>query len=121
MPDLNSLLLSSGAPKKLVDFYRRVLAREPKWIEGEYSGFEAGACALVIGPHSGVHGQSKNPERIIMNFETREVKGEFERMKGMGAKVIAESYSMGDDPDFLIATLADPDGNYFQVVSPMKR
>jgi hypothetical protein len=35
--------------------------------------------------------------------------------------VIAEPYHMGDDQDFLIATLADPDGNYFQLVSPMKR
>ena len=121
MLDLNSLLLFSEAPKKLVDFYRRVLSREPKWIEGEYIGFEAGACALVIGPHSGVQGQSQNPERIIFNFETNEVKGEFERMKSLGAKVIADPYHMGDDENFLIATLADPDGNYFQLVSPMKR
>jgi len=41
-------------------------------------------------------------------------------MKKLGAKVIAEPYSMGNDPEFLLATLADPDGNYFQVVSPMK-
>jgi prophage DNA circulation protein len=34
--------------------------------------------------------------------------------------VIAEPYSMDDDQDFLIATLADPDGNCFQHVSPMK-
>ena len=64
MFDLNSLLLFSETPKKLVDFYRQVLAREPKWQEGEYSGFEAGACTLIIGPHSKVHGQNKNPERI---------------------------------------------------------
>jgi predicted enzyme related to lactoylglutathione lyase len=120
MVNLNSFLLSSEAPKKLVDFYRRVLAREPKWQEGEYSGFEAGACTLVIGPHSEVHGQSKSPERIIFNFETGDVKGEFERMKGLGVKVIAQPYNMDNDPDFLIATLADPDGNYFQLVSPMK-
>ena len=120
MLDLNSLLLFSEVPQKLVDFYRKVLAREPKWQEEEYSGFEIGAGALVIGPHSKVHGQSKNPERIIFNFETSEVKSEFERMKGLGAKVIAEPYSMGDDKDFLIATLADPDGNYFQLMSPMK-
>jgi predicted enzyme related to lactoylglutathione lyase len=56
----------------------------------------------------------------MFNFETSDVKSEFERMKGLGAKVVAEPYSMGDEPDFLIATLADPDGNYFQVVSPMK-
>ena len=121
MLSLNSLLLFSEAPKKLIDFYRKVLALQPKWQEEEYTGFEVGSCALVIGPHSKVHGQSKNPERILFNFETNDVKGEFERMKGLGVKVIAEPYHMGDDPDFWIATLADPDGNYFQLVSPMKR
>ena len=120
MLNLNSLLLSSEAPKKLVDFYRRILALEPKWQEGEFSGFEAGTCTLVIGPHSKVHAQNKNPERIIFNFETNDVKGEFERMKGLGAKVIAEPYRMEDDQDHLIATLTDPDWNYFQLMSPMK-
>lgn len=120
MLNLNSLLLFSEAPKKLVDFYRRVLGQEPKWQEEEFSGFEVGACALVIGLHSEVHGPNKNPQRTMFNFETSDVKGEFERMKGLGAKVIAEPYHMGDDQDFLIATLADPDGNYFQLVSPMK-
>ena len=120
MLNLNSLLLFSEAPKRLVDFYRQVFAREPKWHEGEYNGFEAGACALVIGPHSEVQGRNKNPERIMFNFETSDVKGEFERMKGLGAKVIAEPYHMGNERDHLIATLADPDGNYFQLMSPMQ-
>jgi predicted enzyme related to lactoylglutathione lyase len=120
MLSLNSLLLFSEAPKKLVDFYRQVLAREPKMQEEEYSGFEVGASALVIGPHSKVHGQSKNPERIMFNFETNDVQGEFKRMKGLGAKVIAEPYHPADDQDMWIATLADPDGNYFQLISPMK-
>ena len=120
MLNLNSLLLFSEAAKKLVDFYRQVLAREPKWQEGEFSGFEVEACALVIGPHSKVHGQNKNPERIMFNFETKDVKGEFERIKRLGAKVVAEPYHMGDDQNHLIATLADPDGNYFQLLSPMK-
>ena len=120
MLNLNSLLLFSEAPKKLVDFYRQVLAREPKWQEDEYSGFEFETCTLVIGPHSKVHGPNRNPERIMFNFETNDVKGEFERMKRLGAKVIAEPYTMGDDQGHLIATLADPDGNYFQLISPMK-
>src|SRR5512143_2160742 len=118
MLGLNSLLLFSEAPQKLADFYRAVLARAPKQEEG-YSVFGEGACALVIGPHSKVQGQNRNPERIIINFETNDVKGEFERVKKLGAKVIAEPYRMGDDQDFWIATLADPDGNYFQLVSPM--
>ena len=119
MINLNSILLFSEAPKKLVDFYRQVLGREPKWQEGEYNGFEVGACALVVGPHSKVRGANKNPERVMFNFETSEVKTEFERMKGLGAKVIAEPYQMGDDRGHWIATLADPDGNYFQLMSPM--
>jgi hypothetical protein len=53
-----------------------------------------------------VHGQSKNPERIMFNFETKDVKGEFKRMKGLGAKEIAEPYHPDDDQDSWIATLA---------------
>jgi predicted enzyme related to lactoylglutathione lyase len=56
----------------------------------------------------------------MLNFETSDVHGEFVRIKGLGAKAIAEPYSMNDNKDFLIATLADPDGNYFQLMTPMK-
>ncbi len=120
MLNFNSLLLFSEAPKKLVDFYRKILARNPKWEEGDFTVFEVGTGSLVIGPHSKVHGASKNPERLMFNFETSEVKGEFERIKALGAKVVAEPYHMGEGENHWIATLADPDGNYFQLVSPMK-
>ena len=43
------------------------------------------------------------------------MKDEFERIKAAGATVIKEPYEMGDA---WIATLADPDGNYFQLMSP---
>jgi predicted enzyme related to lactoylglutathione lyase len=56
----------------------------------------------------------------MLNFETSDVKGEFKRIKGLGVKVIADPYHMEDDQDSLIATFADPEGNYFQLVSPMK-
>jgi predicted enzyme related to lactoylglutathione lyase len=100
MLNLNSILLFSETPKKLVDFYRKVLSLEPKWQEEEYTGFQAGACALIIGPHSKVYGESRNPERIMFNFEASDVKGEFKRIKGLGAKVIAEPYTMENDKDF---------------------
>ncbi len=121
MLNLNSLLLFSETPKKFVDFYRQVLALEPKWQEEEYTGFEVGACTFIIGPHSKVHGKNKNPERIMFNFETSDVKGEFQRLKGLGVKVVAEPYTMENDKDFWIATLADPDGNYFQLNSSMNK
>jgi predicted enzyme related to lactoylglutathione lyase len=61
-------------------------------------------------------GSTKDPGRIMINFETTNVKEEFERIKALGVKVIREPYEMGGG---WIATLADPDGNYFQLVTPM--
>jgi predicted enzyme related to lactoylglutathione lyase len=52
----------------------------------------------------------------MLNFETSQVKEEFERIKALGAEVIRAPYDMEGG---WIATLADPDGNYFQLVSPM--
>jgi predicted enzyme related to lactoylglutathione lyase len=61
-------------------------------------------------------GSAKEPGRIMFNFETAQVKEEFERIKALGAAVIREPYQMGDG---WIATLADPDGNYFQLITSM--
>ena len=52
-------------------------------------------------------------------IETADVKGEFDRMKAAGAIVVREPYSFEEYPDAWIATLADPDGNYFELMSPM--
>jgi predicted enzyme related to lactoylglutathione lyase len=52
----------------------------------------------------------------MFNFETQQVKQEFERIKAHGATVIREPYEMGGG---WIATLADPEGNIFQLISPM--
>ena len=61
-------------------------------------------------------GRTKDPGRVMLNFETPQVKEEFERVKALGSVVIQEPYEMEGG---WIATLADPDGNYFQLVSPM--
>ena len=68
-----------------------------------------------------VKGANEMPGRIMMNFQTPDVKGEFERIKGLGAAVQQEPYQPGgaDAPEMWIATFEDPDGNYFQLASPM--
>src|SRR5439155_1595167 len=49
-----------------------------------------------------------------------DVNGDFETLKAAGATVIQEPYHPGDDEsEMWIATFADPDSNYFQLVSPM--
>lgn len=120
MLHLNSLLIGSDNPKRLADFYGKVLQSKPGWEDGEYVGYAAGGCYLMFGPHDKVHGSSSNPERVIFNFETADVTGEFDRIKGLeGVGVVQEPYHPGEDPNMTLATLADPDGNYFQLASPM--
>ena len=46
--------------------------------------------------------------------------GDFARMKAAGAIVIAEPSSFDGEPGLSIATFADPDDNYFQLMSPME-
>lgn len=121
MLKFNSLLLFSENPKELAEFYKKVFEKDPDWDEGGYSGFTLGQGMFMVGPHDKVHGKNTNPERALVNFETEDVKGDFERIKKIdGAKVIAEPYAPGEAEEMLLATFADPDGNYFQLASPMQ-
>jgi predicted enzyme related to lactoylglutathione lyase len=117
MLDLNSILIFSEDPKKLADFYGKVLQKGPDYEGGGYYGFSAGKSFLMFGPHSKVSGKNPNPERLMFNFATDDVKGEFARISGLGAATVAEPYQMEGDPGW-IATFADPDGNYFQLMTP---
>lgn len=121
MLNLNSLLVGSENPKKLIAFYAKVFGTKPTWDDGEWAGFEAVNCHFMIGPHSELKGQAKEPQRILINFEVADVKDEFERIKKTGAKVVVEPYAPMEEKGMLIATFADPDGNYFQLMSPEKK
>jgi predicted enzyme related to lactoylglutathione lyase len=116
--NLNSILVGSEDPERLVAYYTRLFG-EPAMSEGGYSGWPFGTGWLTIGPHSEVHGTNPQPGRIIWNLETDDVRGEFDRLVAAGASVVREPYGFDGDEAGLIATLADPDGNYFQLMSPM--
>ena len=118
MLKFSSVMYGSSDPKMLSDFYSKVLEKQPDMVDGDWYGYSMGEFFLTIGSHDKVKGKSKAPERMIVNFETREVVKEFERIKALGATVIAEPYSMGDHEEPGIATFADPDGNYFQLMHP---
>ena len=120
MLKFNSLLLFSENPKELSEFYQKVFKIDPGWKEGGYTGWQLGDGMFMVGPHDKVKGKSKNPERMIVNFETDDVEGEFKRIKKLGATVIAKPYHPGEAEEMSLATFADPDGNYFQLATPMK-
>jgi predicted enzyme related to lactoylglutathione lyase len=118
MLNFNSVLIGSEQPQVLATFYATVFGKPADFADGGYSGWQVGSAYFTVGPHSETKGVAKEPARILLNFETEQVKEEFERVKGVGARVVQEPYQMEGMPGW-IATLADPDGNYFQLTSPM--
>lgn len=115
MLNFSSLMIGTSQVKEMAEFYHKVIGRPADMDEGGWYGWQIGKCFLTIGEHSEVHDKAKEPQRIIINFETKEVQEEFDRIKAIGATVIAAPYGMGDA---LIATFADPDGNYLQLMTP---
>ena len=116
--NLNSILIGSEDPKRLADFYTKLFGK-PVWDEGGYTGWQLGSGFVTVGPHDQVKGRNAQPGRLIWNIESADVKAEFERLKAAGATVIREPYGPDQEPEGLIATFADPDDNYFQLMSPM--
>ena len=118
MLNLNSVMIGTKQPKVLAAFYEKVLGQPAGMVDEEYGffGWQAGVAYLSVLDHSEMIGRTKDPGRIMFNFETPQVKEEFERIKALGGVVIKEPYEMEGG---WIATLADPDGNYFQLVTPM--
>ena len=117
--NFNSILIGSADPQRLVDYYTKLFGAPAMPEEGGYTGWQLGHGLRDGRAALQVQGKNAQPGRLIWNIETADVKGEFERLKAAGAIVVAEPYEFEGAPGSAIATLADPDDNYFQLMSPM--
>ncbi len=115
--NFNNILIGSADPQRLADYYTKLFGK-PTMEDGGYTGWLIGSGFVTVGPHSEVSGKNPQPGRLIWNIETPDVKGEFDRMKAAGAIVVREPYEFEGAPGSAIATLSDPDDNYFQLTSP---
>ena len=116
--NFNSILIGSEDPQRLVDYYTKLFGK-PAFEDGGYSGWPIGSGWITIGPHDQVNGKNAHPGRLIWNIESADVQADFERLRAAGATVVREPYGPDEDADGWIATFADPDDNYFQLMSPM--
>jgi len=116
--NFNSILIGSEDAPSLAAFYTKLFG-DPIWNGPGYTVWQLGSGSVTVGPHSEVTGRNAQPGRLIWNIESEDVRGDFDRFTAAGATVIREPYEFEDAPGSLIATLADPDGNYFQLASPM--
>ncbi len=113
----SGVMIGSDDPHALAAFYTAFLG-EPGFKDENWYAWTDGA-QLVIGSHSEVKGKNERPERLILSFDVSDVRKAFEELKAIGAPVVAEPYSP-EGEEALIATVADPDGNYVQFSTPWK-
>jgi predicted enzyme related to lactoylglutathione lyase len=118
MLNLNSIMIGTTQSQALATFYEKVIGKPADMVDSEngFFGWQVGTTFFSVLEHSEMGGGAKDPGRVMFNFETTEVKEEFERIRNLGGVVVREPYEMGGG---WIATVADPDGNYFQLVTPM--
>ena len=111
-------MIGSDDPARLATYYTKLFG-DPGWEQGGYHAWQIGTGFVTVGPHDQVKGSNAHPGRLIWNIESADVKGDFDRLKAAGAIVIREPYNPGEAPEAWIATFADSDDNYFQLMSAM--
>jgi predicted enzyme related to lactoylglutathione lyase len=120
MLKFGSVMIGSEDPTRLSKFYGQLFG-DPQWQDGDWSGWKVGTSFITIGPHSDVRGTSSEPSRLIFNFESKTFDKDLKRIRASGAEVVQEPYSPEGAPEGgKVATFADVDGNYFQLMTPMK-
>ena len=119
---LNGVQIGAEDAKKLAEFYTKAFG-EPKWsMPGDWYGWDVGGESghLFFGPHSEVKGGAKEPQRIMIALEDSDVQSACDNLIAAGGKEIAKpSNPDPDNKEFFIATVADPEGNFLQLASPM--
>src|SRR5438477_10885849 len=85
--NFNSIMIASEDPKRLVDYYTKILGK-PAMSEGGNDGWQNGSGWITIGPHDEVKGKNPTPRRLILNIESEDVQGDVETFRAAGGKVV---------------------------------
>lgn len=77
--------------------------------------FPDGQPWLWFGKHSEIHGQNKDPLRIMFNINVDSVDKTYEYLKSKGVKFIAKPFKAPTFDKWFV-TFSDPDGNTIQCI-----
>ena len=116
---IEAILIGSEDATKLAHFYRDKVGLKltNEFVMGEDSNgfsFDIGRFSLNILDHSEIKGSAKEPARIMFNLEVKNIEEAVKKLKDAGVKKITDIYHVEEYG--YIATFADLDGNYFQIV-----
>lgn len=108
-PELGSILLGTADPDRLRAWYQQAFGA----VRQENGFLEFGEISVLIDGRDDVAASSAEPGRHILNFHVSDARAAAARLDAMGVTWIAklEERDVG-----LFATLADPDGNYVQII-----
>ena len=108
-PSLGSLLIGSSNVEEMKAWYRRAFDAQ----ENDMGAFTFGAVQYFIEEHSEVSGPATDPARYVINFDVEDCRALEAQLNGAGARWVRPVEQM---PFGLIGTVADPDGNYLNII-----
>lgn len=108
-PELGSILLGTGNPRALLDWYSAAFGVEPD----RYGWIRFGGVGLLIDGRDDVAARTAEPGRVVINFHTTDARTLAAHLDSVGVTWLVE---LEERKDGLFATLVDPDGNYLQII-----
>ena len=95
-------------------FYLDVLGLTPRSDRAGFVNFDFGNQRLTVTVHDAVDAPANHPERIMINLAVRNIDALWTQIVSSGAEPIR---SPSSEPwGGLVATFADPDGNFVQLM-----
>lgn len=116
--NLAGIILWTDDLIRLSSFYEKALGLKPHSVREDFIAYrwDMGATDIrfSIGLHSKIQGSAKDPLRVMVNFNVRNIIDMVSKLKESGAKFIR-------DPELehwggFVATFEDPDGNVVQLL-----
>ncbi len=108
---LNSIVIGSEQPDVLKNWYRATF----EVTEDADGAFRFGEARVFVFPHTEVRGKASEPARILINFSVDDARDLEQRLQDKGVRFVRP---VSEEPFGLLGTIADPDGNYLQILQP---
>jgi predicted enzyme related to lactoylglutathione lyase len=108
-PPIGSLLIGSSNVDAMKQWYRDAFGV----AENDNGAFDFGPVQLFVEAHSDVSGPAKEPARVLINLNVDDCRAIESHLDGLGARWVRK---VEQEPFGLIGTVADPDGNYVQII-----
>jgi predicted enzyme related to lactoylglutathione lyase len=109
VPPIGSLLVGSSQPDAMKDWYQRCFGVSAN----EMGAYDFGGIQFFIEAHSEVSGPTKEPARVIINLNVDDCRAIESQLKSQNVQWVR---AVEQTPFGLIGTVADPDGNYIQII-----